>query len=585
MKILTWLSSLTSPLRRLRRRLVGCCLLIALGLLLACATVAYLAGRASAQTEPPGATDVLLLIDHSNSMFERSDPDLRRLEAARLFLTYLGIDSSRLRYRLGVITFGSEAHLVVPLTPLADETRRTELTGLLAGSSPLGWTDPAAALRLAAATLPGAAGQQALVLLTDGKPELSSRATPAETAALVADLRDAARVLAQAGIPLFVILLQDQAAAPDPATEEIYVPLWQELAAATPPGRFYRTGQSEDLLDLYHDIIITLTQRQTDGVILQTTVQTKTLESATVEPHLAQVTFVIRKSRPGIEVAIRQPNGRILQPGQAGVQQAGQDREEIWAIAEPQPGQWQIELSGQGQVTIWKDFYPAPTPTPTATLTPTSTPPPTFTTTPSPSPTVSPTPFPTLTSTPTPTATVPPPPSPPPSPLPWWIGGPLLALGLGGSGWAWRRWQQTRPRLSGTLHRLGGPDDRPVAIKGNEPFGSGRRGQPTAAWTGDRLDLDRLNRTAIELASQTGAGLTLPHRPDQPTPTVRLVARREPDGSTSVNLTPPPTGGPSAPRVNDLPVTYERPLQDGDLITLGAYRFKYENLRQRRGHH
>jgi hypothetical protein len=91
-----------------------------------------------------------------------------------------------------------------------------------------------------------------------------------------------------------------------------------------------------------------------------------------------------------------------------------------------------------------------------------------------------------------------------------------------------------------------------------------------------------LNRREIDLGPDAGAYLHLPHLPEQPTPSIRLVARRDPDNQLVTALVVSEIDEVEAVLINKVPVQYERTLRDGDAITLGAYRFKYENLRQRR---
>lgn len=354
----------------------------------------------------------------------------------------------------------------------------------------------------------------------------------------------------------------------------------------TPTGRFYQVRRSEDLLDIYHDIVVILTGRQTEGVVVQTEVQTATVKAVTVEPGLAQMTLVIRKSAPAIGVKIIRPNGQRLTAGEPGVQQAGQpgdSLEEIWAISDPPSGQWLVELTGQGVVTVWKDFYPAPaTPTftPTATATPTETatatrtPLPTVTSTSTPSPTSTPISTPSSTPLPLPTTTTIPTPTPNLAPL---LPGPagnlmrwlLLPLGIIAAvgGWFWLQQRRSRTVLSGVLHRVTAPTTAGLGVPA-------------------RLDLDALNCAEIGAGPEPSAELYLPPLPDQPAPVVRFVAQAEAADLPGVVLrvpTPGDTGGAAAVLINGLPVTTERTLQDGDMITLGAYRFKYENLRQRAG--
>jgi hypothetical protein len=523
----------------------------------------------------------------------------------------------------------------------------------------MGWTAPQAALDLAAETFRAAdphAGR-AVVLLTDGKPEQSTTPTAEEKAAIIARLRGSAGRFAADGVPLFIILLQNAATDADPAIEQDFAPLWQEMAQATPGGRFYRARRSEELLDIYHDIVVTLTGRGTAGVVVQTQVQTETLERIPVKAGLAQVTFVIRKSDPALQVAVLRPDGRPLAPGDPGVQyggRPGQSQEEVWAVDDPPPGDWQVQIGGQGTVTVWKDFYPAPS-TPTPRPSPTDTP--TATSTPTRTPTASPTPRPTATPTPLPAvgpvsrlsfAT----PSAPVEAWPgdrlplvatwlpgarvlarlesadgnrlneislsetsegrytgqlglpaegngfgagryrlhllgearlangltvqdevflpltvrparwggWWIGLPVTVLVAGG-GWLWFRRRQMAPLLEGTLRRLAAP-----------------AGQTIPA----RLDLDGLRRQRVSLGPDPKAELHLPSSSDAPTPHARLVARREGSGRSSVALLAGESEADAGQvQVNQLPVVGEWLLQDGDVIQVGGYRFRYENLRRR----
>jgi len=661
--------SLKAGYRRIKRRLGGCCLLVLLTLLLICGALFglsfLLARRAGAQGPNGKQMEVMLLIDNSNSMWEKSgvgsDPDLLRIEAARLFITYLGVDSRGPAHRLGMIFFGSQAELVVPLTPLADDARRAEMLKLIAGPSRMGWTDPNAALDLAGKSFGATDASRAVVLLTDGKPEWNTSPTAQEQAETIARLRETAGRFAADGVPLFIILLQNKATDADPEIEEVFVPLWQEMAQATPLGHFFRARQNKDLLDIYHDIIIALTGRDTAGVVLQTQARIDTLEGISVEPGLAQVTFVIRKSDPALQVTILRPDGQALTPDAAGVQYGGQpghSHEEVWAVDDPEAGNWQIHLNGQGTVTIWKDFYPAPaTPVPSPTRTRTPTPSPAHTSTPSP--TRKPTPLPTA-ATPTPTSLLGPLPrlrlsepnapvalrpgdslpvvatwlpgahilaylesaggvridetslseadegryigqlSLPPRKVPstpggyllrlqgqaelsggltiedelslpvtlranrwwawWWLGLPVKAL-LTLGGWLWYQRRRTTPLLDGTLRRIRAP-----------------AGQEVPA----RLDLDTLRHKTISIGPDPRAGLHLPDTPDCPTPRTQLAARREAGGQSNVILLVEATQNENREvLVNQLPVTSEWALHDGDVIQLGAYRFRYENLRRR----
>jgi hypothetical protein len=579
---------LWSPIKLVRRivmrparRAFGCCLVIVLALLLSCGLLTgalyWLVSAAAAQAEPPPAQQLLLLIDNSSSMYEKggvgSDPELLRIQAAKLFISYLGVDSAGATHEVGVIFFGGEAQVAAPLTRLTDEEQRAGLTRLIEQPEQLTWTDPAAALALAATVLPPPAftHQQAVILLTDGKPEWSTEPTDAEKREQIARLQTAAGHFASKGIPIFVVLLENSATIADPEIEATYVPLWQGMTAAVPPGHFYRASHSRELLDIYHDIVVVLTGRQSDGVVLQTRVDSPANYPIAVEAGLAQLSFVIRKSRPEIGVEIIAPSGTTISPDMATVQQGGQSEqsgEEVWAISHPEAGVWQIKLSGAGDVTVWKDFLPATatstlTATPKHTLTPTAQPS-TATADPSPTPTLPPANTPVPAIVPLPETT----PSPTvlvshglasgkPTSLFWpvaWLCLPLVGLLVGGSAYAWRRYYQNRLRLSGFLRRLT-----------STPQGS------------SLLDLDRLDVPELALGSLLpSAGPPTGNRR-----AITLRAGHDPAGLAGVEVVVQDGAGELWLEINDRPLHRQQWLRDGDVLKLGDVRYRYENLRQR----
>ncbi|HQI83428.1 MAG TPA: vWA domain-containing protein [Anaerolineae bacterium] len=392
------------PVRRWRRRirLVGLGLIIVIVLAcLACVLLGIGVGKAFAQAPAPGM-DALLVIDNSNSMFDKngigSDPELRRIEAAQMFIHYLGVDSGATRHQLGVIFFGGTAHLVVPLTSLADAAQRAQMADLIAAPQRMRWTDPVAALTLARDMFhatPDADQQRVVVLLTDGKPEWSAHPTATERAAVLESLKRLGWDYITDDIRLFIVLLQNEATDADPEIAERYIPLWRELTQGT-GGSFYAVRRANDLMDVYHSILLSLSDVQTAGAVIQTEVTgDPQTQSVPVEPYLARVTFVVRISPlvttpvnpANVTITLFRPDGQPVHPDDRRVQYTSYGTTAIWAITQPTPGDWRVLMSGKGTVTVWKDYIPAPTPTPTPT------PPP------------SPTPTTTPTAQPTPTAT------------------------------------------------------------------------------------------------------------------------------------------------------------------------------------
>ena len=363
----------------------GCLLLLLLLAAFLCGLIYLLSPHSAQAMDPSQGSDrhplaVWLLIDNSNSMYEKggigSDPTFLRLDAARLFLSYLGVDEPDLTHRAGVIFFGSTAETAVSLTPLTGDHQRTRLFAQLADPPRMGWTDHLAALNLAQAQMPepDANSRPAIILLTDGKPEWHRDLSSDEREVYIAALRRKGSEFAAAGIPLFIILLANEATAADGDIAAVWQPLWQELSQATPPGRFFVAGVAAELPAIYHDIVVALTERQTAGVVWETAVSGNNETALEVAPNLEQVTLVISKSSPTQTISIIAPDGSVVTDNTPSVRHAGGEdaaAEEVWVIEQPTPGTWIIRLDGAGDVTIWQDYIPAPPPVLAPTASPT----------------------------------------------------------------------------------------------------------------------------------------------------------------------------------------------------------------------
>ncbi|MBN1814836.1 MAG: VWA domain-containing protein [Anaerolineae bacterium] len=399
--------------RRARRIIITVVSLVALTCLV-CLLMALWVGRVSAQTLTPevggGQTsaesqriDVILVIDNSNSMFDKagigSDPELRRIEAAHLFIHYQGVDSGMTDHRVGVIFFGGTARSVVPLTFLNQSERRAEIAGLIAHPERMQWTDPVAALALSQQILETDSApdrERVVVLLTDGKPEWDTTPTAEERASVIAELEALGQAYTQQGITLFVMLLENAATDGDSEIAQVYVPLWRALTSST-GGRFYAVREADALIDVYHDILLTLSGGVTAGTVVDAQVTgERQVHTIAVESALRRVTFVVRVNQTSstadqvndMTVVLARPSGRALQSSDAGVRHSAYGNTAIWAIDHPEAGTWSVQIEGQGSVTVWKDYVPEPTSTPSPTPTPVPHP----TATPSPVPTVTPAP-------------------------------------------------------------------------------------------------------------------------------------------------------------------------------------------------
>lgn len=565
---------LARPRRSCRRLSIGCLLILLLFLGCLCGLLSLLfnprqaAAAHERQASQPLA--VWLLIDNSNSMFEKdgvgSDPDRLRLDAARLFLSYLGVDEQDLTHQAGVIFFGTGAETAVPLTPLTDDQKRADLFAQIADPPRMGWTDHLTALQLAKQEIEASEEQSrpVIILLTDGKPEWPDTFSIDQQVAYRAALREQSDWLAAQGIPLFIILLANTSAELDTDIDTIWQPLWQAMSLAAPPGHFYGARTARDLPYIYHEIVVALTGEETAGVVLETAVLDAGSDATVHIPaNLAQVTLVISKSNPDQQVSIQTETGEALTAVSPKIRRAGSSdnrAEEVWVFEEPPAGIWQVHITGPGEITIWQDYKQQPpatviVTTVAATIPATSLP--TTNPTPSPSPVATATEETAVVAFITPSApiqlTEPTTASPPRATWTWWFLGSLLVAVVAALGSLW--WHSTRqPRVSGSLQITG---------DGQVPR---------------LIDLDSLGKTAVSLGKLPadiplpGATATATLVPGARLEDSRLMFIRSEGGYAEGGIT-----------LDGRPAPPSTPLTDAMLIDLGGgVQVRYENLRLRR---
>ena len=373
-----------SWLKRICRSCLIALLLLLLIGLLSCAALGW--GIRKAFGAGPPTTDVLLLIDQSQSLWELggvgSDPEMRRMEAAQLLIHYLGVDDLSHRYRLGVVFFGTQARPVVPLTFLEGAARK-EMGRAIQDPEPMGWTDINAALELAQEMLP--AGRDAhdarpvIILMTDGKPQTEAmKDSPQVKREYLTRLEGLVKGLAGRGVTVHAVLLRNAATDADPDIQRLYRPLWTRLAQSSPLIHFHEVGATDDLLGLYHRIAAHLQGVQREEALARKAVSGHLRRDIEVEPSLARVTFLIRKSDPALRVRLFRPDGTPVKQEDPDVRHIERGRRfEVWSLERPMPGGWTLQAEGQGQVSVWKTarpLPPTPTPLPTSTPTPTATP-------------------------------------------------------------------------------------------------------------------------------------------------------------------------------------------------------------------
>ena len=576
-------------LRNVKRRSCSCCLLFVLGFLALVGGLAILLTRV-VSAAPGSGYDIVLVSDQSPSMWEcdggpGSDPELLRLDAIRLFIHYLGSDSSA-QYRLGLVQFGGTAEMLAPLTDLSYEAARQQLAAAISDPEPVRWTNPSRALQTARKMLdeeglPG--NQRMIVLLTDGEPTWPSRAGM-DQETYQRDLRGIASELAASDTSLMIVLLANPASTCSQRVTEGWLDTWKDITEMTPGGNLHPATRAEDLMPAYHAIVRRLLGVP-DSDLLDDTALESTDEPlripVPVDEELASMILVIWKQYPATTAQILGPGGQPLDPqadqGLLASPLAGQHREEVWRIERPAMGTWWVLLSGEGRVTVWQDRLPLPAPTSTPTAPFTGTPAATATVTAAPAHAPSPTRGPPPTRTPTPAAL----PTPAPTatsvraiamvtpirpmrqehaplsvapkgtdsrrPGGWLLAGAGLAVTVAGAVGGWAILQRRHINyLSGQLVPVSGPGGVLLPLP---------------------LDLGRQHAQQMEL----GQGATdAEWRLEGWSGTMRLAAA----GQATVTV----ESEEEELTVNGNPIFFPTVLGDGDIIAAGQYQIRYENL-------
>ena len=366
-------------LRKFRRGCRWILILSIVVLLLTCLLIIFLLIRkpvSAAVGQQPW--DVILLLDQSNSMSDSggqgSDPERLRAEAAGLIITSLALAEQQHDHRLGIIHFGTDSWLASPLRDLHDPTERDALRAALVAAEPMGWTDPLKALALAYAQLYPkgdllSAGQesndfssqnrrQAIILITDGRPDLPTLVTAAQKAAYVAELRALIAQFQARHCAIFTIAISTAAITPDDEVPTFYRNLWQEIAANTPPAVYYEVHTADDLPQVYYSIAVQLFGAEPHLPEIEATVDGVSVNELWIETGLHRVTFIVFKREPATQVEIRRPGGALVRDDDPDVQHLSGGRnshDEVWAIEQPREGRWIVTFRGAGHVMLWKD--------------------------------------------------------------------------------------------------------------------------------------------------------------------------------------------------------------------------------------
>lgn len=552
--------SLQRRQRGCKRRASGCLLIALLLLLTICGLLFALVQQSGAAAAKRLPIVVYFLVDNSNSVFA-ADPDQLRLEAVRMFISYLGKNDLEIVDAVSVIYFGGDVITAVEFTLLDAPEKGLQITESMAAPVSLDWTDPAAALLQVQKDMSSHvySGSPVIILLTDGKPEWDGPDSDSYRKAYAQQMLNIGHDLADDDVPVHIILFGD--------TAEIgeWQFLWQQLASIHPSSSLAAAATPEELIAVYHALAARLTGLAVKEMTVNAEIDGR-LYQFEVPEGLAQLTLTVAKQNPTQAVTIFTPDEIALDTTAADITHFVTTTTETWVISAPRAGIWAWQVKGNGQVTMWQDYNwpitPLGTPVPSAAqdsriiAVGTEAVPPSKAVV---APTRTQAPLPVNPATPNAALIQAPTPYPKsltanmakPDKNNWFWGGSLLLLLLGAGTVSWRQYRHRRPVVIGTLHALTGPG-----------FANGRK----------IFELESLGKHTVTVGAVPA---------DVPLAAARQKIVIEP-GPGTVSRTEMWVSGSEAVTLNGIPLSASRRLEDAALIQLDGHLLRYENLRWRR---
>ena len=276
------------------------------------------AAREAGHHEHNKGADIVLLIDSSGSM-RKTDPQNNRKTSAELFISLLGSDD-----RVGIVSFGDSAKLLLPLTRNSKENYGRFVSAINKISSSEFSTNIYEGVKKGFDELKtSASNKKVLVLLSDGKLTLGSKEKEAEALSSLSALLPE---LVKSGITLSTIAFSDQSDAK----------FLEDLARAG--GGFFKLALSDQDIHVIFALMFEKI-KSPDTVPFDG-------NSFSIDKNIKEAIVFISK-KAGTMTTLVEPSGKKNTPAKYGqnIQWYEAKLFDLITIMEPVPGKWKVNLS------------------------------------------------------------------------------------------------------------------------------------------------------------------------------------------------------------------------------------------------
>lgn len=311
----------------------------------------------------PELIDLILVIDHSSSMFKTTDSDAIRVEAAEYLAKSFGYYCSEdYDHRMGIVNFGSTIpdSLCIGLTNgLYKEANRKKILEKIKAVDLIDTDIPGAFKKAADLFGPKSIEnrKRALILLTDGRPDPDGKSgnDPDKQAKLFEQLTNMSKNELE-NIEIFVIVIDEKNRFwPEDKSK------WEKIA----PGKCFKVDGVKN-----HEIERTFKEILNRHLLVDVETVFKKIAANPdgsalkydfeLKPYLQQVQFTILPESEDVKVNIYQPGkDEPIEFGHKSekINYSGSELFRVCIIDKPMQGKWLYEIEN-GKAEIWRDDKP-----------------------------------------------------------------------------------------------------------------------------------------------------------------------------------------------------------------------------------